>query len=342
MKRVAVAILNWNGEELLHRYLPSVVEHSSMADLILVDNHSSDGSLDFVRKTYPQIEIIETGKNLGYAGGYNFALERIENEIIVLLNSDIEVTEGWLEPQVKLFDSYENVGACQPKILAVKDPESFEYAGAGGGYIDLFGYPFCRGRLFENLEEDLGQFNDCREVFWASGACMMVSRKAFYEALRLDELFFAHMEEIDLCWRMKNKGYRVMYCGESTVFHLGGGTLDSQNPKKTYLNFRNNLFLLFKNLPSNVLFGVLIIRMILDGLAGIKFIFDFKFRHVIAIVSAHLSFYKYFPRIARQRMELSQTSSRSRRLIGIYQRPVVFDFYLFGKKRFENLPGKIH
>ena len=319
-----------------------MVKYSSMADVILVDNHSSDGSLDFVKQSYPDIQIIQTGDNLGYAGGYNHALEQIGNEIIVLLNSDIEVTEGWLEPQVALFDQYENVGACQPKILAVQNKKSFEYAGAGGGYIDLFGYPFCRGRLFEHLEEDEGQFNDSREVFWASGACMMVSRAAFYEALQLDELFFAHMEEIDLCWRMKNKGFRILYCGESTVYHLGGGTLDSQNPKKTYLNFRNNLFLLFKNLPSNVLFGVLLVRMIMDGLAAIKFLFDLKFKHVVAILSAHLSFYKYFPRIARQRMELSRTSSRSRRLIGIYQRPVVFDFYLFGKKKFEDLPGKIH
>ena len=234
------------------------------------------------------------------------------------------------------------MGACQSKILSDKQRGYFEYAGAGGGYIDLFGYPFCRGRLFEFLEEDLGQFNDVREVFWASGACLMVSKKAFLESMKLDELFFAHMEEIDLCWRMKNKGFKVMYCGEAAVYHLGGGTLDSQNPKKTYLNFRNNLFLLFKNLPSTVLFPVLFARLILDGAAGVKFLFSLKFSHTIAIISAHFSFYKHFPRLAKQRMLLSKTSTRERRLKGIYQRPIVFDFYMFGKKTFKDLPGKIN
>lgn len=342
LKKVAVAVLNWNGKDLLKEFLPSVVKHSSNADLFVIDNNSTDESISFLEENYSGIQIIQTGKNDGYAGGYNYGLEHIQNEYIILLNSDVEVTENWIEPQLQLFEENKWIGACQPKILAYKQKNTFEYAGAGGGYIDLFGYPFCRGRLFEVLEKDKGQYNDTKEIFWASGACMMVRRKAFYDAGKLDQLFFAHMEEIDLCWRMKNIGYQVMYCGSSTIYHLGGATLDSQSPKKTYLNFRNNLYLLFKNLPSNVFFPVLFIRLILDGVAGVKFLFDLKWKHTIAIVKAHFSFYYHFWELSKERhTRLKSKKLKGFNTVGIYNRISVLDHYLFKKNTFKDLPGKI-
>jgi GT2 family glycosyltransferase len=338
LKEIAVAVLNWNGQKLLEEFLPSVVKHSALADVYLVDNNSSDESVSYVTETFPTVKIIQTNSNLGYAGGYNFALAEIKNPFIVLLNSDIETTDNWLDAPLNVLKEDSTVGACQPKIKAYKDKDSFEYAGAAGGYIDYLGYPFCRGRLFEELEKDNGQYEDTKEVFWASGACLFVNRKAFFDAGELDETFFAHMEEIDLCWRMKNEGYKIVYTSKSSVFHLGGGTLNSHSTQKTYLNFRNNLYLLFKNLPATTLFPVLFVRLILDGVAGMKFILEFKSKHTVAIVKAHFSFYANFNRLAKERRgyyhKLKGAESTQ-----MYSKSIVLEHFLKGAKTFTDLKG---
>ena len=336
MKKIAVAILNWNGRKLLEEFLPSVVKHSQNADIILVDNNSDDDSLAFMRDVYPEIEIIETSENLGYAGGYNFALQQIKNPYVVLLNSDIEVTEGWLNAPLALLENDKNIGAVQPKIRAYKQKDHFEYAGAAGGFIDVFGYPFCRGRIFENLEKDNGQYNTEEDIFWASGACMFVRKSAFEIAGGLDASFFAHMEEIDLCWRMKNRGFKITYTPNSLVYHLGGGTLAAQSPQKTFLNFRNNLYLIFKNQPSVSMLPVIFVRLILDGVAGVKFLFAMQPLHTLAIIKAHFSFYYHSIELAQKRK-----FSSSKKVSGVYNRSVVLDHSLFKKKTFDVLPGKI-
>ena len=338
MKEIAVAVLNWNGQKLLEEFLPSVVKHSLNADVFLVDNNSSDDSIAYVTEKFPAVKIIQTNANLGYAGGYNFALAEIKNPFIVLLNSDIETTENWLDAPLRLLKSDNTIGACQPKIKAYNAKDSFEYAGAAGGFIDYLGYPFCRGRLFENLEKDNGQYNDEREIFWASGACLFVNRKAFYEAGQLDETFFAHMEEIDLCWRMKNNGYRILYTSASTVYHLGGGTLNSQSTQKTFLNFRNNLYLLTKNLPATTLFPILFARLVLDGVAGVKYLLDIKPKHCVAIVRAHFAFYANFNRLAKDRRhyyhKLKGLDSTQ-----MYSNSIVLEHFIKGAKLFSDLKG---
>lgn len=338
LKEIAVAVLNWNGQKLLEEFLPSVVAHSAQADVYLIDNNSSDNSMSYVTSTLPSVKIIQTNDNMGYAGGYNFALAEIKNPFVVLLNSDIETTENWLDAPLKLLKEDDSIGACQPKIKAYKAKDSFEYAGAAGGFIDYLGYPFCRGRLFEELEKDNEQYEDSREIFWASGACLFVNRKAFYEAGQLDETFFAHMEEIDLCWRMKNEGYKIFYTSQSTVYHLGGGTLNSQSTQKTFLNFRNNLYLLTKNLPATTLFPILFTRLILDGAAGIRFILGFKPKHALAIVKAHFAFYANFNRLAKERQgyyfKLKGLKSSQ-----MYSNSIVLEHFLKGAKTFSALKG---
>ncbi|MCT4625349.1 MAG: glycosyltransferase family 2 protein [Schleiferiaceae bacterium] len=338
MKEVAVAVLNWNGKKLLEQFLPSVTQYSTEADVYVIDNASSDDSLAFVRSQHPEVKIIETGDNLGYAGGYNFALQKIENPFVVLLNSDIEVTQNWLQAPLQQLKNNPKLGACQPKIKDYKNQNLFEYAGASGGFIDFLGYPFCRGRVFFDLEEDQGQYNGDIEIFWASGACMFVNREAFWEVGGLDEAFFAHMEEIDLCWRMKNKGYSIEVVPDSVVYHVGGGTLDSQSPNKTFLNFRNSIYLLFKNLPGKMLFPILFARLVLDGAAGVKFILEFKFKHALAIVRAHFAFYGNFARLSKQRRNLHTPTDIE--LNGIYQKPIVVEHFLGGIKKFSDLKGK--
>ncbi len=338
MREIAVAILNWNGQRLLEEFLPSVVKHSPDADVYLVDNNSSDDSISYVNKAFPTVEIIQTNANLGYAGGYNFALAEIKNTFVVLLNSDIETTENWLDAPLELLKKDNTIGACQPKIKAYKDKDSFEYAGAAGGFIDYLGYPFCRGRIFEKLEKDNGQYQDTKEIFWASGACLFVNRKAFLDAGKLDETFFAHMEEIDLCWRMKNEGYKIFYTSGSTVYHLGGGTLNSLSTQKTFLNFRNNLYLLFKNLPATTLFPILFARLVLDGVAALKFILDLKPKHTVAIVKAHFAFYANFNRLAKGRRnyyyKLKGLESSQ-----MYSNSIVLEHFLKGAKTFSALKG---
>ena len=299
--RIAIVILNWNGEVLLERYLPSVIQYSGDADIYMADNASTDRSVDFVKTNFPQIQIIQNSVNGGFAKGYNDALRSVDADVFCLLNSDVEVTENWLEPIKDGFKTLKDASIIQPKILDLMRKEYFEYAGAAGGFIDQLGYPFCRGRIFQELEKDTGQYDDIKEIFWATGACMFIKSEVYWSLDGFDEDYFAHQEEVDLCWRAKNEGYKVYYIGASKVYHLGGSTLSNMNPKKTYLNFRNSLFSITKNLPRRKALLIIVLRLLLDAVAGIRFIFQFKFKHCFAIIKAHLDFYVKFRRMYRKR-----------------------------------------
>ena len=292
--KVAVVILNWNGKQLLEQFLPSVVQYSKEATVYVADNASTDDSVAFVKDQFPEVSIVVNPTNTGYAGGYNDSLQHIEADVYALVNSDIEVTENWLQPIIKAFQNEPTTAIIQPKILDYKNKDYFEYAGAAGGFIDQYGYPFCRGRIFNTLEKDLGQYDTNQEIFWASGACFFIRSNVYKELKGFDTSFFAYQEEIDLCWRAINKGHTIKYLFESKVFHVGGATLQQGNPKKTELNFRNSLLMLTKNLPEKVLFRVLFIRMILDGIAGIKFLLEGQPKHLVAVLKAHFSFYQMF------------------------------------------------
>lgn len=337
-KETAVVILNWNGVHWLEKFLPSVIQHSSNdADIIVADNQSSDNSVEFLRENYPDLQIIENPDNGGYSRGYNLALKELDYTFFILLNSDIEVSENWIPPVIQYLKDNPLMGACQPKIKAFDHKDQFEYAGAAGGYIDRYGYPFCRGRIFDECEMDKGQYDENTKVFWASGACLFVRREVFLQAGQLDESLFSHMEEIDLCWRMHHLGYEVGYCSESEVFHVGGGTLSSDNPRKTYYNFRNNLFMMYKNMPSSVLWYILPIRLILDGLAGVKFALDGKWNHISAILKAHGAFYGSLGRLNRQRKEITKMVV-GKRSYKIYQNSIALDYFLRKRKKFDQLP----
>ena len=291
---VAIAILNWNGKHWLEKFLPNVVEFSNEAQIYIIDNASTDDSVCFVEKYFPTVKIIKNKKNTGFAGGYNEGLKHISEEIYCLLNSDVEVTENWINPIVELFKKNPEIAAIQPKIRAFKNDNFFEFAGAGGGLMDNLGYPYCRGRIFDTLEKDHGQYDDETEIFWASGCAMFIRREDYWAMNGLDERFFAHQEEIDLCWRLKNAGRKIYYCGKSTVYHVGGGTLNKQSPQKTYLNIRNNLSMLLKNLPKSTALWLIPLRLVLDGIAGIYFGLKDGFPHLWAVVRAHFSFYGMF------------------------------------------------
>ena len=301
MSKIAIVILNWNGEQLLEQFLPSVKEFSSEATIYVADNASTDNSITFIKTNYPNVQIIQNTENGGFAKGYNDALKHVDAEIYCLLNSDVEVTKDWLVPIAKAFEENSSIAIIQPKILDYKRKNYFEYAGAAGGFIDQLGYPFCRGRIFQALEKDKGQYNDQKEIFWATGACLFIKSSVFKELNGFDEDYFAHQEEVDLCWRAQNKGYKIVYVGASMVYHLGGSTLSNMNPKKTYLNFRNSLYSITKNLPGKKAFPIIFIRLLLDGVAGVRFIFQGKLTHCFAILKAHLSFYKNFSRIYKKR-----------------------------------------
>lgn len=298
--KIAVVILNWNGKQLLERFLPYVIKYSDLADIYVVDNASSDDSVAYILDNFSKIKIIKNSVNGGYAHGYNEGLKKVDADYYCLLNNDVEVTKGWLDPIIKLFKTQPNTAIIQPKLLDLQNKDYFEYAGAAGGFIDKYAYPFCRGRIFNTIEKDLGQYNDVSEIFWASGACFFIRKSVFEELGGFDESFFAHMEEIDLCWRAKNLGYSIKYTFESKIYHLGGATLSNQNPKKTYLNFKNSLLTLVKNKKENIFF-TLLIRLILDGLAGIMFLFQLKPLHTLAIIKAHIRFYSIFPKAFKQR-----------------------------------------
>lgn len=308
MKRLAVVILNWNGKSWLEKFLPTVVEHSKNSDIYIIDNASTDDSLDFIKQNYPEIKIIVNNKNYGFAGGYNEGLKKINNEFYCLLNSDVEVTENWIDPVIALFDKDQNIAAVQPKIKSYHNRDHFEFAGAAGGLIDNLGYPYCRGRVFDHLEKDLGQFDDETEIFWASGCALFIRSKDFWDQKGFDARFFAHQEEIDLCWRLINSGRKIFYTCKSEVYHVGGGTLNKQSPQKTYLNFRNNLSMMLKNLPFPQVFFIIFIRLCLDGLAGLHFWKQMGFSHLWAVVRAHFAFYGQ----ALQTWKLRQKSQKKK------------------------------
>ncbi|PKV51628.1 hypothetical protein ATE84_3718 [Aquimarina sp. MAR_2010_214] len=328
---IAVVILNWNGRSLLEQFLPSVIKNSREAIVYLADNASTDDSIAYVTTNFPEVRIIRNKVNGGYAKGYNDALSKIDADIFCLLNSDVEVTKDWLVPILKTFETNTNVAAIQPKILDYKKKTHFEYAGAAGGYIDKLGYPYCRGRIFDSLEEDNGQYDDATPIFWASGACLFIRKQVFEEVGKLDEDFFAHQEEIDLCWRIHSSGYTIMYEGLSTIYHLGGATLSSMNPRKTFLNFRNGLYLLIKNVPGNRVFFLIFIRMILDGIAAIRFITQGKSSHFFAIFKAHISFYANFNTFNKKRKKLSKTG----KYYSLFS--VVWQYFILNRKHFDQL-----
>ncbi len=337
MKKVAVVILNYNGRKFLKEFLPFVVSRSTqLADIIVADNCSTDNSVDLLNTEFPLIKLIINKTNKGYAGGYNEALKHVEAEYYVLLNSDIEVTEGWIETIIRLMDSDKNIAACQPKIKAYHQKELFEYAGGAGGFIDHLGYPFCRGRIFQSIEKDVGQYDDAREVFWASGACMFVRADVFHLLGGFDEDFFAHMEEIDFCWRAKNKGYKIMVEPRSVVYHIGGGTLPQSSSRKTYLNFRNNFSLLFKNIPQDKLIKTFVIRLFLDGVAGLKFLFEGHYKDFLSVFKAHFYFYSNLKSLKTKRRLLEQ-----KQVGQVYHANIVFEHYILKKKTFTDLnPNK--
>lgn len=290
-KKVAVVILNYNTREFLEKFLPYVVttDYDNL-EIVVADNASTDTSVQFVKFKYPWITVIQLDKNYGFTGGYNRALSQVTADFYVLLNSDVQVDPKWIRPMVELAASNPKIAAIQPKLLAYHDKKAFEYAGAAGGYIDKFGFPFCRGRIFDSLENDEAQYQDSRQVFWATGAALFIHAETYHQIGGLDEDFFAHMEEIDLCWRLQNAGHEVWVCPESVVYHVGGGTLKKSNPRKTYFNFRNGLILLLKNLPGSKLPGILFLRLLLDHVAAYRFLFQGKWGDFKAIASAHWDF----------------------------------------------------
>ena len=335
--KVAVVILNWNGVKYLKQFLPSVLASTwPNLDIVMGDNASSDDSIAFMRENYPSVKIIQNDKNYGFTGGYNRVLAQVEADYYILLNSDVEVTPGWIEPVIELMESDSLIAAAAPKIRSYAQKEYFEHAGAAGGFIDKHGYPFCRGRIFYELEKDNGQYDHSDEVFWASGASLFIKKAIWNESGGFDEGFFAHMEEIDLCWRLKNMGYKVMYCAQSTIYHVGGGTLNAENPFKTYLNFRNNLFLIRKNMPAFRAFKVICIRFIMDLLALLRFLMEGKRKDAWAVSRAHQAFVlSLFKKVKGKRQKDKGETAQNTK--GIYNSSIVWAFFVKKKTRFTDL-----
>ena len=335
--KVAVVILNWNGEAMLRRFLPTVVRYScDEAEIWVADNASDDASVQLLREHFPSVKLIQLDKNYGFAEGYNRALAQIEAEYYVLLNSDVEVTHHWLTPLVEYMDAYPDVAACQPKLLSEANRDYFEYAGASGGFIDRYGYPFCRGRIFNTVEEDNGQYDYIIDILWATGACMLIRSADYREAHGLDGRFFAHNEEIDLCWRLRQRGRRIVCIPESEVYHVGGGTLPKSNPMKTFLNFRNNLTMLYKNLPDGELKGVMRVRRVLDYVAALKMLVaDRSWADFKAVVKARRAFYRWRHNFDDDRREIGRT-----RTAGPSERvdySILWQYYVKGRKTFSQL-----
>lgn len=332
---VAVVILNWNGKQLLEKFLPSVIR-TDYANLRIIvgDNASTDDSVTFLKTTYPTIEIIINADNYGFAGGYNRILEQVEADYFVLLNSDVEVPENWISPVISLMESDEKIAVAQPKIKWQLQQEQFEYAGAAGGYMDLYGFPFCRGRIFDELELDQGQYDQDLPVFWASGAAFFIKSSKWKEVNGLDVDLFAHMEEIDLCWRLKNLGYYIMCCTNAEVYHLGGGTLNASNPYKTYLNFRNNLIIMQKNLPKHEAYLRIFARLWFDLIAMLQFMLKGKFKFSTAINKAHFHFFKQLGKTAKKRGE-KQIPMKA--LTGVYKSSIVWAYFVKKMRKFTDL-----
>lgn len=335
--KTIVAILNFNGKKHLEHFLSSVIKHSGEAEIVVIDNASTDDSVIFLKSDFPQIRLIQNITNGGFAQGYNEGLSGLEADIFVLLNSDIEVTENWIKPVADLLMSDETIAAAQPKILSYNRKTHFEHAGAAGGFMDKDGFIFCRGRIFNETEEDTGQYDVSGEVFWATGACLFIKADKYKECGGFDNDFFAHMEEIDLCWRLKNRGYKIMYCADSKVYHLGGGTLSYDSPRKTYLNFRNNLYLLQKNDYSDNHWLKMQRRKTLDGIAGIKFFMAGKLIHGWMVFKAHLHYYTNFSKMNKKRKELMKSISENPDRTGIYNGSVTYDFFISKRKKFSEL-----
>lgn len=330
---VAIVILNFNGKDFLAKFLPKVIETSPEGKIYVADNGSSDDSVSFLQTHFPHITCIHWSENLGYAGGYNHALQQIDADYYVLMNSDIEPKKHWLNALNAYFDQHPEVAAAQPFLLDYQKPDYFEYAGAAGGYWDIHGYPFCRGRIFDQVEKNEGQYQTTK-VNWATGACLMVRSKAYWEVGGLDADFFAHMEEIDLCWRLQRAGHHIAAVAESEVFHVGGGTLAQGNPFKTYLNFRNNLILLYKNLaPENTL-GTLFTRMVLDGVAGLKFLAEGEISQFLSVLKAHRDFYGY---VLFHTKKQKLSAELQKKYIKSYPNSILLDYFLKKKKGFRDL-----
>lgn len=338
MKKAAVVILNWNGRKLLEQFLPSVIRYTTHPDveIVIADNGSDDDSIPFLQSAYPDVRLIILPENYGFAGGYNKALAQVDAGLYILLNSDIEVTENWLTPMTEYMYNNPDVAACQPKILAQRNKAYFEYAGASGGFIDKYGYPFCRGRIFRHLEKDNHQYDTPIDILWATGACLVIRSKDFREAGGFDDSFFAHMEEIDLCWRLNTRNRRIVCLPMSTVYHVGAATLKKESPRKTFLNFRNNLIMLYKNLPQHRLKRTMTIRLILDYIAAFQFAITGKYRNAKEVIRAHKEFYdnRKAYRAARQENLAKMINPRPKT---IYYKSILVAYYIKQIKTFSRL-----
>lgn len=339
MKRVSVVILNWNGVDMLRKFIPSVMDNSvgEGIEICVADNASSDGSLEMLRSEFPVVRLIELDQNYGFAEGYNRALEQVDAEYVVLLNSDVEVTPHWLEPLLDYMDTHSGTVACQPKLLSWHNKEYFEYAGASGGFIDRYGYPFCRGRIFDVVEKDCGQYDTITEVMWVTGAALFIRLADYREVGGLDGHFFAHMEEIDLCWRLRSRGKKLVCIPQSVVYHVGGATLKKENPRKTFLNFRNNLLMLYKNLPDKDLKSVMRLRFWLDYLAALKFFLTGHVANARAVYQARREFYQLLPQFEHKRMENMQKTVLTE-IPELKSYSLLWQFYLKGRKHYSELP----
>lgn len=336
MKQTAVVILNYNGAGMLRRFLPSVIEYSPEASIYVADNGSSDESCDVVRNEFPAVKLMVLDHNYGFAGGYNRALAQVDEEYAVLLNSDVEVTRGWLSPMTQFLDSNPEVAACQPKLLSFKQKDFFEYAGAAGGFIDKWGYTFCRGRIFNTVERDSGQYDDTTDVFWATGAALMIRNEVYKNNGGLDGRFFAHMEEIDLCWRLRSRGYRIACVPQSHVYHVGGATLKKENPQKTYLNFRNNLLMIYKNAPDCQLKKIMLFRKVFDNVAALKFLASGDYAAFKAVRKARRDFKAMrsgYDKARAENMKLAVTT----RIPEVLKSSILYKYYLGFKHTYSSL-----
>lgn len=340
MKQVAIVILNWNGVNWLEKFLPTLIRNSDNQDIYIADNASTDNSVEYIKENFKNIFIIKNDSNGGFAKGYNDALNKLEGKYkyYLIINSDIEVTPDFLAPLVQTLEDGNNLAGVQPKIKSYTDKKYFEYAGSSGGFIDNDYFPFCRGRIFDQLEKDIGQYDFPMEVFWTSGACMLIKTDAFHQLSGFDEDFFAHMEEIDLCWRAQLLGYKFMINPKSIVYHVGGGTLNYGNPRKTFLNFRNNLFMIHKN-HQGILFTKIFKRLVLDGIAGIKFFVSGQFKHTFAIIKAHFAYYGNLRQLNKKRTEIlrASTTNKNNSLGGFYDGSILFNYFIKRNKTFDKL-----
>lgn len=340
MKEVAVVILNFNGIEYLSKFLPILIENNSEnSELYLADNASTDNSVLYVQNNFPSIKVILLSKNFGFAEGYNQALKQVVAKYYILLNTDVEVTPFWIEPLISQLRN-PKIAACQPKVLSYHSKDCFEYAGAAGGFIDYFGYPICRGRIINNVEKDLGQYNDNSKVFWATGACLAIKSDLFHEIGGFDRDFFAHMEEIDLCWRLQLAGFEIVYTSESTVFHIGGGTLSKANPYKTYLNFRNGLMMVYKNAPKRNFLLRLVSRMIMDGIASFGYLYKGQFNDFYAVFRAHMAFYSQLKHLIEKRKLIKKITKVDANLNTIIHKSLIWEYAKNSALNFSDLNSK--